>query len=114
MKFGFFETYGLVIVILAVVIFIAASMAKKDAKGIVIPRTTGPNLPGNDDGALIEKNTCPVCAEHDFYVGQQRGIYHTIYCGNPKCRATFLLVNYGPGQVWAHREPESGPQHLYD
>ena len=109
---NFLTAYGLIVLFLIIVLVIAGRMAKKEAKGVVIPRAKEPGE-GSDDGALIEKNTCPVCGEQDFYVGSQRGIYHTIYCGNPKCRAAFMIVNYGPGRVWAHRDGQ-GPQHLYD
>jgi hypothetical protein len=113
MHFGFFEIYAIVLIVIAVVVAIASKMVKHQANEFVIPRAEGnPPGGGNNDGALIEKNICPVCGEEGFYVGQQREIYHSIYCGNPKCRAAFMIVNYGPGRVWAHRDGQ-GPQHLY-
>src|SRR5215469_3979581 len=81
--------------------------------GAVIPRAKGEPPGGcNPEGLLIEEDTCPACGEHGFYMGPAKALYQTIYCGNRKCRAAWMVVNYGPGQVWAHRDEGSGPQHL--
>jgi len=89
---------------------------KKRPQMIVIPRTSSKHgTPGgcNAEGMLIEENTCPECGEKGFYQGRAMSLYHTIYCGNSKCRAVWMVVNYGPGQIWAHRDEGQGPQHLY-
>jgi hypothetical protein len=113
MKLGFFETYALIVIALAIVVVVAAQMVKREKKrGHIIPRAPGPPGEGNQMGEMIAGNTCPECFEHDFFYGPAGSISHRIYCGNPQCRAAFSVTNYGPGRVWANRAGHA-PGHLY-
>jgi len=111
---GYLATWAIVIAI----IIVAWWRNKKHPQEIVIPRTTDNHgTPGgsNAEGMLIEENICPACAEHGFYQGPSMTLYHTIYCGNPRCRAVWSVVNYGPGQIFANQDRgQRAPQHLYN
>jgi hypothetical protein len=97
-------------------IMLAAGIVIKRLQGerrVKIPRMTGAAR-SNPAGLAISENRCPVCGDLDgFFHGAARSDGRAIiYCGAERCRASFLLENYGPGMAFA--EPgEAAPDYLY-
>jgi hypothetical protein len=104
---GFFETYAVIAMILAGIIIAGKFIEKRPSK-ILIPRENKSGM-GNDAGNMLGTGVCPECKGNEFF----QGPYRSIYCGNKGCRAAYTVFNYGPGQIWAERQPEQAPEHLY-
>jgi hypothetical protein len=107
---GFFETFGIAVICIGIVIVIT-KLLDRDAT-IRIERSTG-NARANNLGAMMARSECPVCHETEgFFYGPAKPEYATLYCGNPGCRAGFRVENYGNSMVYAEPD-ELGPDQLY-